>query len=164
MVIFWCIRFLQLLALDRSPLQIAFGITFGMLLGVIPVTTLHWFCLLGCLFVVRMNLLAALLSAACFGLLSWILQSPIEELGYWTLTANKSLLPLWARAYHAPVLPFTAFNYSSVMGGTLIAFACFIPLLLLSQILIRKWSAPLHTFWLSTRIQRAYTHYRRMTH
>lgn len=164
MALFWFIRFLQILGKDRTDFQIALGITLGMMLGLIPFATLHWLLLFSALLILRNNLLAAFLSFCVFTALSFSLAGPLESLGFWALSSHKALLPLWTRAYHAPLIPFTSFNHSSVMGSSLLAFVLFGPMLLISEKLVHRWREPLHTFWLSTRVQRAYAHYRRFTH
>lgn len=164
MALFWFINLFRSLGKDKSNFQIALGISVGMLLGLIPVTTLHWFVILAFVLVLRMNLLATMISALVFSAFYFALINPIESLGFWMLTSQKFLLPLWARAYHAPILPFTSFNHSTVMGGTLMAVLLFFPCLLISQALVQRYRAAIHTYWLSTRLQRAYAHYRRFTH
>jgi len=164
MALFWLIRSLQTLGKDRTDFQIALGISLGMTLGLIPFATLHWFVLFGFVLVLRNNLLAAFFSFCFFWAFSFSFSGPLESLGFWTLSSQKALLPLWTRAYHAPLIPFTAFNHSSVMGGTLLAVILFVPSLSIAQHLARKWRGPLHAYWLSTRVQRAYAHYRRLTH
>lgn len=164
MALFWFIRFLQVLGKDRTDFQIALGITLGMMLGLIPLATLHWFILFGFLLALRNNLLAAFITFSVCSVLSLALSGPLESLGFWALTSQRVLLPLWTRAYHAPIIPFTAFNHSSVMGSTLLAVILFLPVLLISQSLVHRWRGPIHAYWLSTRVQRAYAHYRRLTH
>jgi len=164
MALFWSIRFLQFLGKDRSDFQIALGITLGMMLGLIPFATLHWLVLFGALLILRSNFLAAFLSFIFFWAVSFSLATPLESLGFWALSSHKALLPLWTRAYHAPLIPFTAFNHSTVMGGSLVATLLFLPVLLISKNLVHRWREPVHAYWLSTRVQRAYAHYRRFTH
>jgi len=164
MPLYLLIRFIKYLGRDNTNFQIALGIAVGMLLGMIPILTLHWFLILGALLIVRMNFLSAFISFQFFAIASWTLSPLLERLGFWVLTSQSGLLPFWARAYHAPILPFTAFNHSNVMGATVLGFILFMPILLGSQILVARFRETTHTFWLSTRLQRAYAHYRRFTH
>jgi|688.fasta_scaffold290613_2 uncharacterized protein (TIGR03546 family) len=164
MPLYLFIRFIKYLGRDNTDFQIALGIAVGMLLGMIPILTLHWFLIFGALLIVRMNFLSAFISFQFFAIASWTLSSLLERLGFWVLTSQSGLLPFWARAYHAPILPFTAFNHSNVMGATVLGFILFVPILLISQILVARFRETTHTFWLSTRLQRAYAHYRRFTH
>jgi len=157
------VHFFKYLGRDNSDTQIALGIATGMLLGFIPAITLHWFIIFAVVLLVRMNLLAVLISFQIFTLVSWILFSPLEKLGFWVLTSQEALLPLFARAYHAPILPFTSFNHGTVMGTTIVSLLLFAPLVLVGRIMVHRLRTPVHTFWLSTRLQRAYAHYRRMT-
>lgn len=164
MALVWVIQFLSFLGKDKTDFQIALGISVGMLLGLIPVTTLHWFLLLVPVFILRMNLLATLLSTLIFSFLSLMASAPIEAFGFWTLTSPKALIPFYVKAYHSPIIPFMAFHHTNVMGGTFVGILLFAPLLWFSQRMVHKYRASLHAFWLSTRIQRAYVHYRRFSH
>ncbi|NBT59058.1 TIGR03546 family protein [bacterium] len=164
MALVWVIRFLSFLGKDKTDFQIALGISVGMLLGLIPITTLHWFALFGMVFALRMNLLATLLSALIFSCLSWIASVPFEALGYWALTSPRALVPFYVKAYHSPLIPFTAFHHTNVMGATVVGLILFFPVLWISQRMTHKYRNSLHAFWLSTRIQRAYVHYRRFSH
>ncbi|MFM8268959.1 MAG: TIGR03546 family protein [Pseudomonadota bacterium] len=164
MVLFWFIQSFKTLGKDKSDFQIALGISTGMMLGLIPVTTLHWFLLLIFVFTLRMNLLATLLSTVLFSVVSFLVSFPIEAFGYWMLTSHQSLIPIYAQAYHSPLIPFTAFHQTHVMGGTLLGVLLFFPVLVISQRLTHKYRDALHAYWLSTRIQKAYVHYRRFSH
>ncbi|NBX77679.1 MAG: TIGR03546 family protein [Proteobacteria bacterium] len=163
MTLVWTIQFLQFLGKDKTDFQIALGITTGMMLGLVPVTTLHWFLLLIFVFALRMNLLATMVSALFFAALSFLLSTPIESFGFWTLTSHSALIPIFVRAYHAPIIPFTAFHHTDVMGGTFLGVLLFFPMLVISQRLTHRYRDSLHAYWLSTRIQRAYVHYRRFS-
>lgn len=164
MALVWIVQFLQSLGKDKTDFQIALGVSTGMLLGLIPVTTLHWFLLFSFVFALRMNLLATLISALVFSILSFLIASPLEAFGYWMLTSQTTLIPVYVRAYHSPIIPFTAFHHTNVMGGTLVGVLLFFPVLWLAQRVTHKYRDSLHAFWLSTRVQRAYVHYRRFSH
>ena len=161
MILYWTVRTLQSLGRDHSNLQIAWGVSLGMLLGLIPFATLHWLLVFCLVLATRVNLIAAFFSASLFSIVYFLAHSSLESLGFWALTSQPILTPLWTRAYHAPILPFTAFNHSDVMGGTLLGIFFFIPVFGFSMTLAKKYRSSLHAFWLSTRIQRAYAHQRR---
>ena len=164
MALVWTIKFLQFLGKDKTDFQVALGISTGMMLGLIPVTTLHWFLFLGFVFALRMNLLATIVSALFFSALSFMISAPLESFGFWALTSHTGLIPIYVKAYHLPIIPFTAFHHTDVMGGTLLGALFFFPVLLIAQRLTHKYRGALHAYWLSTRVQRAYVHYRRFSH
>lgn len=161
---YWIVTFFKYLGRDNTKSQIAFGVAIGMLLGLIPYFTLHWFLVVALLFVFRMNLLGALVSALGFSVFSVLLQPWFESLGFWILTGHPKLIPLFARAYHAPLIPYTSFNHSTVMGCTIVGMILFLPVFWGTQSFVPKVRERVHTFWLSTRIQRAYAHTRRLIH
>jgi uncharacterized protein (TIGR03546 family) len=164
MALVWTIQFLQFLGKDKTDFQIALGISTGMMLGLVPVTTLHWFLFFVFVFALRMNVLATVGSTLLFSTLSFLISGPLESLGFWALTSHTSLIPMYVKAYHSPIIPFTAFHHTDVMGGTLLGTLLFFPVLLIAQRMTHKYRNSLHTYWLSTRIQRAYVHYRRFSH
>lgn len=163
MTVYWIVSFFMFLGRDKSDLQIAFGVIVGMFLGLIPFATLHHFIIMGILVITRINILAALISWLSFSVFSFACSSGIETFGFWFLTSQRSLLPWLARAYHAPIIPFTNFNHSSVMGGTLLAILLTVPVLGISCFISKRYRSKLHGFWLSTRLQRAYAHAKRFT-
>lgn len=129
MALVWTVQFLQFLGKDKTDFQIALGISTGMMLGLVPVTTLHWFLFLVFVFALRMNLLATIGSALFFSTLSFVISTPLESFGFWALTSHTGLIPMYVKAYHSPIIPFTAFHHTDVMGerssGHSYFFQCF---------------------------------------
>lgn len=164
MVIYWIVTFLKYLGRDNQNSQIALGISVGMLLGLIPVFTLHWFLIAVLPFMIRMNLLAVFCSALCFSIFNLSLNSYFEQFGFWLLTGHPTLIPLFSKAYNYPLLPYTAFNHSTVMGSSVVALGVFLPLFFAAKLVAKNHRERIHTFWLSTRIQRAYAHTKRLIH
>lgn len=163
MILYWTINFVKSLNRDNSNTQCGFAIAFGLLLGVIPCLTLHWFLILALVLILRVNLAVTFFSSIAFAVPAVLFENWFSRLGFWCLHGLTGLTPLWARLYHAPLFPFTRFNYSQVMGATVFAFAFFLPTALLGRWLIKKYRQDLHTFWLSTRINRSYAHFRRFS-
>ena len=161
MITYVLINFIKSLGRDNSSSQYGLGIAFGMLLGTIPVLTLHWFVLLFFCVILRINFAAAIFSTIFFSGFTIWMDPTFGRIGLWLLTDTSALLPLWARFYHAPLIPFTEFNRSLVMGRTFLAFFFFLPVFLASRHYVGKYREKLHAFWLGTRIQRNYAHYRR---
>src|SRR4051812_46529599 len=106
---------------DLGPTRIAMGAVLGLYLGFVPTLTLGWAVLLLMGLVLRINLLACLLSACVTWLLALGLESTFDTIGLSVLTQLPALTPLLAWMFHAPVLPFTRFYNSTVMGGFTLA-------------------------------------------
>lgn len=161
MLLYWTINFIKMLSRDDSNAQYGLGIAFGLLLGFIPCVTLHWVLILTLALVLRVNLAATFFSMIFFTGPALLFDAQLARIGYWLLHDLTSLTPLWARLYHAPLFPFTRFNSTLVMGSTAFAFTGFLPTFLVARALVKGYREQLHTYWLSTRINRSYAHIRR---
>lgn len=125
------IRFLakafSLLNSEISPKQIAAGFAYGALIGLIPVGSLMPYALLFLGLVINFNLTAMFLAAAIFKLLSFGIDPVANHIGFQLLTKISSLKPFWTELYNMPVVPYTKFNNTIVMGSLAIGLFLFIP-------------------------------------
>lgn len=112
--------FIQLLHSENGTKQIAWGFTLGAFLGFSPFFSLQTFLVLFILFIFRVQFGAAFLSAFVFKLVAFLIDPAADYLGQIVLQ-NDSLRPLWTKLYNLPVLPYTRFNNSIVMGSFLVA-------------------------------------------
>jgi uncharacterized protein (TIGR03546 family) len=134
-------RFFESIGEESSPLQLASGVTLGFFLGLTPPFTLHWIGGWLLLLCVRVNLGAALLSYGVFALLAPNLDACFHPVGKWVLTDLPWLTNFWATITELPVLPYTEFNNTVVMGSFVVSLALF-PLVFLSSLAgIQKWGA-----------------------
>lgn len=112
---------LRILFHDSSHASIGWALVPGYALGVFPLSSVQWWCALFCLTLFSVNVCTVLLSAVLFFIVSHWTDSIAIGLGDTVLTYN-SLLTLWARLYHAPIIPYTLFNHTVVMGYILFGF------------------------------------------
>jgi uncharacterized protein (TIGR03546 family) len=124
---------LSVLQSSDSPLQVAFGVALGALLGLSPLGTLQAIVLFLILMGTKSNLGAASLATALFAGLAYFLDPLAHALGRLLLVQAPALEPLWTRAYNAPLLPFTRFYNTVVMGDFVIGLVLFVPLVFLSR-------------------------------
>ena len=101
---------------ESRPLQISVGITLGMALGLFPITTLQWWFALGLLLVIRANLFAALISGIFFFITYPLFYSLFDGIGERLLLYTPSLWGTYTRLYHAPIVPYTGFNHTVILG------------------------------------------------
>jgi uncharacterized protein (TIGR03546 family) len=138
----------QALTEASSPRQLAWGLALGVLIGLVPKDNLTAAALMASVAALRVNLAAVTLTAfVC----SWcgLLFDPLSHrLGYCLLTAGP-LRPLWTWLYDLPLMPWTAFNNTVVLGSLLIGLLALYPTYRLSQPLAVRY-APV----LSERLQR----------
>lgn len=122
---------LKVLQTDVSPKQIAFGAVLGVFFGLVPGLLMK--CLIFILIMIlRVNIGAALASAAVFALVGVLTDPLADKLGYLILNADL-LVPVWTSLYNIPLLPFTKFNNTIVMGNIALSFIFFIPVYLIAN-------------------------------
>jgi uncharacterized protein (TIGR03546 family) len=123
---------------DVSWLQLFLAMYCGSLLGWTPtLATLHTALLLLLLVFIRVPILLLLLTAGlCWTLGAFAIDPVIDMIGQKILSEN-SLLSLWTQLYNAPLLPWTQFSNSMVMGAAGLASA-FIPLWLIMSWKLRS--------------------------
>src|SRR5689334_5130987 len=114
------INLIRLLHSDTGQNQIATGLAFGVFLGFAPFLSLQTLLVLFIVFIFRVQLAAAFLSAFFFKLIAFTLDPIADDLGRWALE-NPSLRDLWSTLYNMPLLPMTRFNNSIIMGSFIIS-------------------------------------------
>ena len=131
-MILWVLR--QLLYLRNTfktqdtARQMAWGLALGMLVGVVPKGNLLAPLLAMSIVATRVNLATAMLGAVGFSLLGSVFDPVSHRIGISLLTAD-SLRGIWIWLYHLPVVPWTNFNNTvvlgSLLGGLMGAYPCY---------------------------------------
>jgi len=116
------INLIRLLHSDTGQNQIAAGLAFGVFLGFAPFISLQTLFVLLVVFIFRVQLGAAFLSAFFFKFVAYLLDPVADPIGR-SLLENPALRPIWTYMYNVPFLPMTRFNNSIVMGSFLISLA-----------------------------------------
>jgi len=129
---------IKLLNSDTGTNQIAAGFACGLILGFAPMLSLQGLLVFVCIFLFRIQIGAALLSAAFFAIIAWLLDPVSDVVGSAILEAD-ALRPMFTALYNMPLVPLTRFYNSITMGAGVVS-------LLL---------APL-VFWGSKRLIRVY--------
>lgn len=154
------VRFISLMIEENSNAQISFSVVLGMCIGLFPTYSLQWvFCLFLCM-LFRFNIFTVTLSAFCFFILRSSIESQLHDFGIIVLTSLPSLFPLWRWMYHAPVFPYSSFNHTVDMAGTLLAFTLTPIVWLTCYFLIRHNRDKILYYWRSTKLFRTYASYR----
>src|SRR5688572_8724858 len=131
-------NFIKLLHSETAPGQLCAGFVLGMFMGFTPIMTLHWVAYVLVLVMLRINIGAALLGFGMFKVLAFALDPLFHSTGL-ELLRMESLKPLWVWMFHAPVIPFTRFNNSVVLGSFIVAALAALPLYFLTRILVIKY-------------------------
>ena len=132
------ISFIQLLHSDTGKNQMAAGLAFGVFLGFAPFVSLQTALVLFIVFIFRVQLGAAFLSAFFFKFVAYLLDPVADPIGR-SLLENASLRPLWTQMYNVPFLPMTRFNNSIIMGSFAISIVLCPILFIIFRIMIEKY-------------------------
>lgn len=138
-----------------SPNQVAFGVALGMMIGLLPKDSLlaYFFGLF--VFATSVNLLATSLSAFCFMWIAALCDPLSHQLGHFVLT-YPSLQTTWLWLYEQPIVPWTRFNNTVVMGSLLVGLCCMYPVFLVSKSMFIRYAPQVNAwmvrFWLYRKI------------
>lgn len=130
--------FIKLLNSDTGNISLAMGMTCGFILGMTPVLSLHSLLVFLILFFFRIQIGAALITAFFFKFLAYLMDPSFHVVGSAVLEM-KSLESIFTTLYNLPIIPYTRFNNSIVMGSAVITFALSPIVFLLSQYFISKY-------------------------
>jgi uncharacterized protein (TIGR03546 family) len=147
--------FFKLLNSDTGTNQIASGLALGILLGFSPILSLQTLLAFLLLFLFRIQIGAAFVSAFFFKFVAFTIDPVSDQLGQWILE-SESLRPLFVSMYNAPLLPLTRFNNTIVMGSGFIGFLLFIPSFFIFKKLVIKYRETVVDRLKETKIWRAF--------
>jgi uncharacterized protein (TIGR03546 family) len=132
------INLIRMLHSENGLYQISWGLTLGAFLGFSPFFSIQTFLIFAVLLIFRVQFGAAFLSAFFFKLVAFLIDPMADILGRWALE-NSGFRPLWTSLYNMPILPYTRFNNSIVMGSFLVALVLSPILFFLFKFLINKY-------------------------
>ena len=130
--------FIKLLNSDTGTISLAMGMTCGFILGMTPTLSLHSLLIFLVLFFFRIQIGAALLAAFFFKFVAFLLDPAFDAVGSKVLDI-ESLQAFYTTLYNMPIIPFTRFNNTIVMGSAVITFALSPLVFILSRFLIVKY-------------------------
>ncbi len=131
------IRVLALIHSEAATSQLAAGLVLGMFMGFTPMMSLFWVKYVVLALILRVNLGMVFFSLGVFKSLSFGLDPLFDRLGLRLLTGD--LHGFWAKLYDLPLVPFTRFNNSIVMGSVACSIVLMIPVFLMTTYLIKHY-------------------------
>lgn len=146
--------FLKVLNSDTGENQIAAGVACGLILGFAPVFSLQTLLMIIVLFFFRIQLGAAFSSSFFFALMAWMLDSLFDQVGGVILELD-SLKSLFTTMYNMPIVPFTKFYNSIVMGAGVVSIALAPIIFFVSKKLIVKYRVSVLTKFENTKFWKA---------
>ena len=134
----WIAKFLAGINANTRPGEIAAGIAFGFLLALQPGMTVVRIIFLVFAFMLKINMPALFLSLFLFALASPVLDIPSDSLGGFIL-GLPALGGFFTTLYNMPLVPYTRFNDTLVMGGLALGLVAWLPLFFLFRYLIKMY-------------------------
>ncbi len=134
----------------RAPRQMALAIALGIFFALTPDWTLQSafiFLLAICL---RVQFSLFLITTLLFIPVYWLLESAFDEFGRVVLY-YPLLRPYFNKAFDSPVIPFTWFNYSIVMGSALFCTLILIPIYKIASLIFTRKQVELENWLTGTR-------------
>jgi len=128
----------KLLNSETGENQIAAGVAAGFILGMTPALSLQSFIVFLCLFLFRIQMGMAFVAAFFFSFVAWILDPIFHKVGAAVLTL-PALESLFTSLYNLPIVPYTRFNNSVVMGSGVLSLLLVPFVFLLSRSLLLKY-------------------------
>jgi len=130
--------FIKLLNSDTGTFSLAAGITSGFILGMTPVLSLHSLIVFLIILIFRIQVGAAFLAAFFFKFAAFLMDPLFHKVGS-TILENQDLEVFFTTLYNLPIIPYTRFNNSIVMGSGVITFLLSPFMFALSVFMIKKY-------------------------
>jgi uncharacterized protein (TIGR03546 family) len=135
MFIKWIATLIVAINANNRAGEVAAGVSFALLLALVPSGNLLWVCLFILTFFLKVHLGAQLLFLALFKLLAPLTDGLLHRLGFLVLTESL-LSQIFTEANNLPLLPLSRFNNTVVMGGLIAGIALWVPVFLLMRWLV----------------------------
>jgi len=129
---------LKLLNSETGHNQIAAGVAAGFVLGMSPILSLQSLLIFICLFLFRVQIGAAFVSALFLSFVAYLLDPVFDRVGG-AILEMSGLRPLFTTLYNMPLMPWTRFNNSVVMGAGVVAIVLSPAIFLVTRALVLKY-------------------------
>ncbi len=128
---------------EGTPGQVAAGIALGAVFGLTPLMNLHNLVLFGLALILNVSMAGVFLGWAVFVPVGFALDPLFNAVGA-ALLGAPSLRGLWTTLYNVPVVPFTNFNNTVVLGSFVVWLVAFVPLFFLFRWLVARYRATVY--------------------
>ena len=139
---------------EGTPGQVAAGMAFGAALGLTPIASLHNLIILLLVLVLNVSLAGVLLGWSLCVPIGFLLDPLFDAIGN-ALLGAPGLTPLWTRLANIPVMPFSNFNNSVVLGSLVSWVVLWLPIYLAARWAVAKYRATLFERLKQTKIFQA---------
>lgn len=130
---------LKALLSESTPRQLAMGFAMGMVIGLVPKGNLIAVVLMMILGASRVNVGVGMFSAFLFSWSGLLIDQWTHKIGLYLLELPQ-LQSFWTEAYNTPVVPWTDFNNTIVLGSLVLGLVLFVPTYFLSRPVFEKYT------------------------
>jgi uncharacterized protein (TIGR03546 family) len=123
-----------------TPGQVAAGMALGAALGLTPLASLHNFVILLLALVLNVSLPGFMLGWTLFVPIGFLLDPLFDAIGN-ALLGAPGLAPLWTKLANTPVITFTNFNNSVVLGSLVVWVIAWLPIFFAARWAVTKYRA-----------------------
>lgn len=128
---------------DGTPGQVAAGMALGAVLGLTPLMNVHNLAIVALILVLNVSIGGALLGWALFAPFGFLLDPVFDRVGRQLLLDTPALQPMWTSWFNAPVVPYTNFNNSIVLGSFLVWLVLSLPIFFAARHGVSRYRATL---------------------
>lgn len=139
------VNFIRAINKNSHPGEIAHAICCGMLLGFLPKNNALWYILAVCFIFMRIQKSAFVIFTLVFSLITPFLDPTFDLIGY-TILKLDSLQPFFIFLMKLPLVGYTRFYNSIVMGSLLSGLILYIPVYWIGRALVQLWRKSLAPF------------------
>jgi len=134
---------------EGTPGQVAAGVALGAALGLTPLMNVHNLIIFSFLVLLNVSFGGGMLGWALFVPLGFLLDPVFDRIGASLLRA-PSLRPLWTSWYNTPLVPYTNFNNSVVLGSVVGWLVLAVPVFLAA-----RWGVARYRATIGERVRRS---------
>jgi uncharacterized protein (TIGR03546 family) len=125
---------------EGTPGQVAAGIMLGACLGFTPLLNLHNLIIFAALVLLNVSFGGGMLGLALFTPFGFLFDPVFDRVGLALLDA-PALAPFWTGWYNTPVVPWTSFNNSVVLGSFVVWLVLALPIYLGARMGVTRYRA-----------------------
>jgi uncharacterized protein (TIGR03546 family) len=149
-------KLLKILNSEAEPSQISLAFGFALISGFLTLFSPFNLLILLLVLFFRVNLSAYILGTVFFSGVAYLLDPLFHRIGFSVLTL-PALEGLWTSMYGSTLWRIQRFNNSVVMGGIVFSLLFFMPLVLASNVLVRKYRERVLVWVRKTRLMQLVT-------
>jgi uncharacterized protein (TIGR03546 family) len=125
---------------DGTPGQVAAGIALGSALGLTPLVNIHNLIVFAFIVVLNVSFGGGMLGWALFVPIGFLLDPVFDSIGRSLLQA-PSLRGLWTALYNTPLVPYTNFNNTVVLGSVVAWMVLALPIFFAARYGVARYRA-----------------------